>query len=436
MKEEIVIHWFRRDLRLIDNVALYYALTSGYKVLPLFIFDKNILDLLEDKEDRRVSFIYSTLEKLNAQLQKQGSGIWGEYGFPDLVWERLINIFTIKAVYTNHDYEPYARNRDESVQDFLQEKGIPFHTFKDQVIFEKQEIVKADGSPYTVFTPYKNKWMAQLQAFPISTYPSESLKANFLSIPSMPFPTLEKMGFIPNQDTVPGDNIPVEIIQKYAEQRDFPGISGTTRLSVHLRFGTLSIRQLALIGKEHCQTWLNELIWREFYMMILWWFPQVTEKAFKPAYDRIPWRSNPNHLTAWQEGKTGYPLVDAGMRELKATGFMHNRVRMVVASFLTKHLLMDWRIGEAWFARHLLDFDLAANNGGWQWAASSGCDAVPYFRIFNPRLQAERFDPQNAYIQKWIPEWNTPDYPKPIVTHEVATRLAIETFKSALSSSS
>jgi deoxyribodipyrimidine photo-lyase len=228
----------------------------------------------------------------------------------------------------------------------------------------------------------------------------------------------------------------VEIIQKYAEQRDFPGISGTTRLSVHLRFGTLSIRQLALIGTEHCQTWLNELIWREFYMMILWWFPQVTEKAFKPAYDRIPWRSNPNHLTAWQEGKTGYPLVDAGMRELKATGFMHNRVRMVVASFLTKHLLMDWRIGEAWFARHLLDFDLAANNGGWQWAASSGCDAVPYFRIFNPRLQAERFDPQNAYIQKWIPEWNTPDYPKPIVTHEVATRLAIETFKSALSSSS
>jgi deoxyribodipyrimidine photo-lyase len=434
MKAEVNIFWFRRDLRLHDNAALFYALKESKPVVPVFIFDRNILDQLEDKADRRVAFIHSAIVELHLQLLALGSTLEVFYGFPNEIFRRLANNYQIKNVFANHDYEPYAKTRDGDIANILQEKKISFHTYKDQVIFEKNEIVKDNNNPYTVFTPYSRKWKDKLNNFFLSSYPTKKFFKNLFTQPPSQIPSLESMGFRKINYPFPSKELKDEIIKKYGETRDFPGFeNGTSRLGVHLRFGTVSIREIARLAKGLNDTYLNELIWREFYQMILWHFPKVGEgHAFKPEFEKIEWRNNEEEFAKWCAGMTGYPIVDAGMRELNATGFMHNRVRMVVASFLTKHLLIDWRWGEAYFAQKLLDYELASNNGGWQWAAGSGCDAAPFFRIFNPHLQTTKFDKDLAYIKKWVPELNELTYPLPMVDHVFARKRALEVFGKAL----
>jgi deoxyribodipyrimidine photo-lyase len=437
MKEPVSIFWFRRDLRLEDNVGLYHALyqakLNGHKVLPLFIFDKNILSKLGDKKDRRVDFIHRTILSMQDKLIALGKSMLVEYGQPIDVIQNLLKQYSINAVYTNHDYEPLAMERDTAIQTLLATKNIEFHTYKDQVIFEKEEVVKDDGKPYTIYTPYANKWRAYWATHIPKLHPSLKLMDYFMDSQPIKIPTLKEMGFEKTDLVVPPIQWEESLVKKYTDQRNFPAIKGTTQLSVHLRFGTISVRQLALQTQSINSTFFNELIWRDFYHMILWHFPQVGKgKSFKAQYDFIEWRNNEKEFQAWCEGKTGYPIVDAGMRELNTTGFMHNRVRMIVASFLTKHLLIDWRWGEAYFAEKLLDFDLAANNGGWQWASGSGCDAAPYFRVFNPRLQTEKFDKDLKYIRKWIPELDSLDYPKPIVVHEQARERVLAAYAKAL----
>jgi len=422
------IFWFRRDLRLQDNAGLFHALKENENVVPIFIFDTNILDKLEDTADRRVEFIHHSLIVIQQQLEDLGSSMIVFHGDPIAIFKSL----KPKAIYTNHDYEPYARQRDQEVITILAQKGVEFKTFKDQVIFEKAEVTKDDGKPYTIFTPYSRKWKSLLTPAHLKSYPTESHFGSFKKIKAVPLPSLEDIGFESTGLPFPERVIKQSIVEKYDQQRNFPAIEGTTRLSVHLRFGTVSIRKLAQVAQKKNEIWLNELIWRDFYHMILWHFPQVETKSFKPAYDKIEWRNNDKEFAAWCDGKTGYPIVDAGMRELNNTGFMHNRVRMIVASFLTKHLLIDWRWGEAYFAKKLLDFDLAANNGGWQWAAGSGCDAAPYFRVFNPDLQTEKFDPKSEYIKKCVPEFGTEKYPKPIVDHKLARERVLKVYKEAL----
>ncbi|MEQ8426068.1 MAG: deoxyribodipyrimidine photo-lyase [Cyclobacteriaceae bacterium] len=424
------LFWFRRDLRLADNGGLYHALRENEYVLPVFIFDTTILDRLEDKKDRRVAFIYEALRQLKKELEEAGSSLLVVHSDP-LVFFKSISP---RAVYTNHDYEPYAKSRDEAIANNLTKRNIKFKSFKDQVIFEKDEVLKDDGHPYTVFTPYGKKWKANLKPFHYKPYPVEKYLNNLTQIDPMPLPSLSDIGFKSVESDFPPRKIRTSVIEQYDRQRNYPAIDGTTRLSVHLRFGTISIRKLVSLALKKNEAWLNELIWREFYHMILWHFPHV-EKAFKPAYDQINWRNDPDEFKAWCEGRTGYPIVDAGMRELNATGFMHNRVRMIVASFLTKHLLIDWRWGEAYFAKKLLDFDLAANNGGWQWAAGSGCDAAPYFRVFNPYLQTDKFDPDFKYIRRWVPEFETDDYPAPIIEHSFARERVLKVYKAALQNS-
>lgn len=423
----ITLFWFRRDLRLTDNAGLYHALRENKNVQCIFIFDTVILNELEDKADKRVEFIHQALNHLREELHEAGASLQIFRGNPIEIFKNL----TPKAVYTNHDYEPYARKRDEKVAALLTKNGSVLKTYKDQVIFEKSEVTKDDGKPYTVFTPYSKKWKAKLTAFYQKSYPVEKYYTSFKKSKPRSFPSLSEIGFQETGTEFPARSIKQSVIEKYHTQRDIPAIAGTTRLSVHLRFGTVSIRKLVQLALKKNETWLNELIWREFYHMILWHFPNV-DKAFKPQYDNIVWRNNEEEFKAWCEGKTGYPIVDAGMRELNATGFMHNRVRMITASFLVKHLLIDWRWGEAYFAQKLLDFDLAANNGGWQWAAGSGCDATPYFRVFNPTLQIQRFDPEFKYIKKWVPEFGTAVYPQPIVKHELARERVLKVYKVAL----
>ena len=428
---KIAIQWFRRDLRTTDNHSFYCALQSNHPVLPLFIFDTNILDRLSNKEDARVEFIHHSIQKLQIEFNKHGSGILVKVGKPEEIWPELLQQFEIAEVYTNHDYEPYGKNRDQSLADYLSSEGVSFKTYKDQVIFEKSEVTKDDGKPYTVFTPYKNKWKATLERNPIPSYPSEQ-HLNHLLKTETSIPSLEEIGFKPTGMLFPGTTVSEKLLSEYDQKRNFPSLPATSKLGVHLRFGTISIREQAKIALLHSDTWLNELIWRDFYHMILWHFPHVKESAFKKDYDQIEWRTNQDDFEKWCNGKTGYPLVDAGMRELNSTGFMHNRVRMVVASFLTKHLLLPWQWGEAYFAEKLLDFDLAANNGGWQWASSSGCDAAPYFRIFNPSEQIKKFDSNYDYIKKWIPEWGTSNYPQPMVEHTFARNRALATYAKAL----
>lgn len=430
--QKISIFWFRRDLRLEDNAGLYRALKSGAPVLPIFIFDINILDKLENKEDQRVDFIHQTIVSLNSQLKELGSSLKVFYSTPERAFKELSSEYTIASVYANHDYEPEAIERDNKIKSFLLKEQIAFKTYKDQCVFEKEEVAKDDGKPYTVFTPYSKKWKQKLNDFYIKAYPTEKYLKNFYQTKPFDIPSLEAIGFKKTALSMPSINVDLEIIRHYKEQRDFPALKGTSRLSVHLRFGTVSVRSLVKIALKHSEAWLNELIWRDFYMMILYHFPHVVTGAFKPQYNRVIWRNNEQEFKAWREGKTGYPIVDAGMRELNDTGFMHNRVRMIVASFLIKDLLIDWRWGEAYFAEKLLDYDLSANNGGWQWAASSGCDAAPYFRIFNPTEQAKKFDPNYEYIKKWVPEFNTADYIKPIVDHVPARSRALRVYKEAL----
>jgi deoxyribodipyrimidine photo-lyase len=426
------IIWFRRDLRLHDNTALFHALNDKNPVLPVFIFDRNILDELADRTDRRVEFIHEALQQMQKQLIKLGSTLDVRYGFPGEIFQQLVKEYTIEKVFTNHDYEPYAGQRDEAIRKLLNENNISLHTYKDQVIFEKDEVTKDDGKPYTVFTPYSRKWKLRLSEYPIEIYETEKYFSNFYKQQAKEIPSLSAMNFKPTGQSFPASIWKPDIIKKYKEQRDFPAIEGTSRLSVHLRFGTVSTRELATDAAKLNESFLNELIWRDFYHMILWYFPHIVGKAFKPDYDKIQWHNNEAEFERWCCGQTGYPIVDAGMRELNTTGFMHNRVRMIVASFLTKHLLIDWRWGEAYFAKKLLDFDLAANNGGWQWAAGSGCDAAPYFRVFNPYLQTQKFDPQLKYIRKWVPELEEFSYPKPVVVHEEARKRCLEVYAKAL----
>lgn len=436
MKEKVNLFWFRRDLRLFDNAGLYHALRADFPVLPVFIFDRSILDRLEDTDDARLTFIHRQVEKIKMELLGFGSDLWMFYGTPAEAFRKWSEDFDIQKVFTNHDYEPYAIDRDREITKLLASQGTEMLTYKDQVIFEKNEIVKDNGLPYTVFTPYANKWRSRLNDLLLKEYSCGKYYHQFHKSKELrKIISLEEMGFVPTTISFPENTVNHSVLSSYKEKRDFPAIAGTSRLSVHLRFGTVSIRKLAAEAfKSGASTWLNELIWRDFYQMILWHFPHVVGNAFKPDYDKIEWSNNQDHFQAWCKGMTGYPIVDAGMRELKSTGFMHNRVRMIVASFLTKHLLIDWRWGEAWFARYLIDFELASNNGGWQWAASSGCDAAPYFRVFNPALQTEKFDPNLEYIKKWVPEYAGSSYPKPIVEHKIARQKAIDTYKNALSS--
>ena len=426
------IFWFRRDLRLEDNAGLYHALKYNKNVIPVFIFDKSILEKLENKSDKRVNFIYQTIVDLSLKLQSLRSNLVVKYGTITDVWQELVSEYIIDKVYTNHDYEPYAIKRDQDIFSFLTSKGIECKTFKDQCVFEKSEVLSDAAKPYTVFTPYSKKWKSKLNEFYLKPYPTESYYNNFAKGISTTIPTLAQMGFEKVDFDFPLNNVSDEVIRKYSEQRDFPSLKGTSRLGLHLRFGTISIRLLAQKAFETNETFLNELIWRDFYMQILWHFPQVKEHAFKPAYDKIKWRNDEKEFAAWCKGQTGYPIVDAGMRELNTTGFMHNRVRMIVASFLTKHLLIDWRWGAAYFAEKLLDFDLSANNGGWQWAAGCGTDAAPYFRVFSPKLQTEKFDGKLIYIKKWVPDFLDFTYPRPIVNHEFARNRCLEVYKRGL----
>jgi deoxyribodipyrimidine photo-lyase len=431
MPDTFTVFWFRRDLRLEDNAGLFHALQSGYPVIPLFIFDKEILDKLP-KDDKRVLFIHQRLSALQEKLRRAGSSLIVRYGEPETIWRSLCDEFSIQAVYTNHDYEPYARSRDKRIAALLETNAIGFHTFKDQVIFEKNEILSGAGTPYTVFTPYSRKWRERFDPAVSKAWPSASLSESFFRAQPQQILSLESMGFADGAFPFPSETPDPEIVRHYDKTRDFPAMDGTSRMGIHLRFGTISIRDLVSRAWQLNSTYLNELIWREFYMQILWNFPHVAESAFRPAYDHIPWRNDEAEFRKWCNGKTGYPIVDAGMRELNETGYMHNRVRMITASFLTKHLLIDWRWGEAWFAEKLLDFELSSNNGGWQWAAGSGCDAAPYFRVFNPELQMKKFDPKLKYVRHWVPEFGTPLYPAPMVEHKHARDRAIATYKGAL----
>lgn len=426
------VFWFRRDLRIEDNAGLFHALSKEWPVLPLFIFDTDILEKLNNKADRRVDFIYQTLKEIDRKLRNIGSSLLIKHGKPLDVFKQLQEDFELKAVFTNRDYEPYALKRDEEIHSFLKSQSVPFFTFKDQVIFEHDEVLKVDGNPYTIFTPYSVKWKSQLTQKETEAFPTENLNHRFVQNNEFSFPTLNETGFSPTGINYHAPEIDTELLKNYDKTRNFPAIRGTSELSAHIRFGTVSIRKLIKAALTINEIWLNELIWREFFMNILRHFPHVETNSFRKNYDNIEWRNDEREFERWCVGKTGYPLVDAGMRQLNETGWMHNRVRMVTASFLTKHLLIDWRWGEAYFAEKLLDYDLAANNGNWQWASGSGCDAAPYFRIFNPQEQTKKFDPGLEYIRHWIPEYGTKQYPEPIVEQSLARERALKTYKAGI----
>ena len=425
------IFWFRRDLRVDDNKGFFEALKSNSEVLPLFIFDKNILDELP-KDDARVSFIHERLDIIDRELQKFGKNLAVFHGDPIGIIEQLISENKIEGVYTNHDYEPYAKNRDQKISSILAKKNIAFNTFKDQVIFEKSEVVKDDQTPYVVFTPYSRKWKDLFQKTKLEHFESEKLLNN-IAYHSYPFLSLNEIGFEQSKIKVAQYNNSEKLISNYEETRNFPAIEGTSMIATHLRFGSVSIRKIvARAASFEKETYLNELIWREFFMQILWHFPHTSKSSFRPKYDAIKWNNNEDEFKKWCEGKTGYPFVDAGMRELNATGHMHNRVRMIVASFLCKHLMIDWRWGETYFATKLLDYEQSSNVGNWQWAAGSGVDAAPYFRIFNPTEQVKKFDKDLVYIKKWIPELQDFSYPQPIVDHVFARERCLRIFKEAV----
>ncbi len=429
--ENINIFWFRRDLRTEDNAGLYYALSAGESVLPIFIFDTNILDQVDKGHDPRVAFICSALSAMHHTFRAAGSSLQVYTGKPAEVFDMLSEKFHIRAVYTNKDYEPYATERDAEVAAVLGAKGIGFKTFKDQVIYDTGEIVKSDGMPYTVFTPYSRLWKKKFLQECIHSYPSEKLLDKLLKETNGNFSD-HTLYNIEKTITLQKPVISTPIIREYHKTRDYPSLEGTSRLGHHLRFGTVSIRELTATASELNETWLNELIWREFFMMILWHFPKVVTESFKKKYDGITWRNNEQEFERWCRGETGFPIVDAGMRELNTTGWMHNRVRMITAGFLVKHLLIDWRWGETFFAQKLLDYELAANNGNWQWAAGSGCDAAPYFRIFNPAEQTRKFDPQHEYIKKWVPEYASKNYAQAMVEHNFARERALSIYRNSL----
>ena len=434
MSNKIVVFWFRRDFRLHDNRGLKEAFEAGLPVLPVFVFDTEILEKLNVKNDARVSFIHSEIQKLNKQAEKLESSLKVFHSSALQAFKELTDEYEVAAVYCNKDYEPGAIERDKKIAAFLKKKEVKFRLFKDHVIFEEKEVLKDNGEPYTVFTPYSNKWKQALDKNPISHFASEEKLEGFLKTKPFRLPELKDIGFEKSNLEIPPREISEEIILNYEKTRDFPAKEGTSRLGVHLRFGTISIRELTKKAEALSEVYLNELIWRDFYMTILWHFPHVVDQSFKKKYDFINWRNNEQEFKHWCEGQTGYPMVDAGMRELNETGYMHNRLRMVTASFLTKHLLIDWRWGEAYFAEKLLDYELASNNGGWQWAAGSGCDAAPYFRIFNPASQRQKFDPKDKYVMKWVPEMGMKRYPAPMIDHKEARERALRVYKEALGS--
>lgn len=431
MPFSVSVFWFRRDLRLDDNAGLYHALASGQPVLPLFIFDTNILDALENKKDSRVHFIHDALSAIQKELVNAGSSLMVLHGTSVDCFKKLLQEYSISSVYTNHDYEPFAGGRDEAIKNLLLEHGVGFHTYKDQVIFEKSEVVKENGEPYTIYTPYSRRWKEKVGAL-VPVFETKKLFGNFHKQAAKPLLSLADIGFEHAPPVTVSAKLNEDIARYYDKTRDIPAIAGTTKMGVHLRFGTVSIRNLVNKALQLNATYLNELIWRDFYQMILWHFPHVVNHSFKKEYDKIAWRNNEHEFSLWCAGQTGFPIVDAGMRELNETGFMHNRVRMIVASFLTKDLLVDWRWGEAYFAEKLLDYDLAANNGNWQWAAGTGCDAAPYFRVFNPDLQTKKFDPRLDYIKKWVPEFEGLSYARPIVDHSMARERCLKAYKAAL----
>ena len=431
-KNEISIFWFRRDFRLNDNAGLFEALKNSNSVLPLFIFDTEILERLPSKEDKRVVFIHKAISKLQNELLKIGSSMLVMHGSSLSVFQKLLNKYTITSVFANSDYEPKTIERDRKIFDFLKSKNVAFELLKDHVIFEKSEILKEDGSPFKIFTPYSKAWKQKLKQEKIRIFSSENLLNNFYKTQPIEIPSLDEIGFKNIEIITSQPFIDENIIRHYDETRNLPSINGTSNLSVHLRFGTISIRELVKIALDLNEQFLNELIWREFFMMILYHHPYVVDESFKKKYNYIVWRNNEEEFKKWYLGETGYPIVDAGMRELNETGFMHNRVRMIVASFLTKHLLIDWRWGEAYFAEKLLDFELSSNNGNWQWSAGCGCDAMPYFRIFNPYEQMKKFDSDLIYTKKWVKNLNNPDYPTPIIEHKFARERFLKLFKTTL----
>jgi deoxyribodipyrimidine photo-lyase len=422
------IFWFRRDLRLKDNIGLHHALKNNNEVTPIFIFDENIIKELP-KNDKRINYIYSEIETIKNSLNKIDSDLLVFKGIPENIFKELISENHIEKVYTNHDYEPYGIDRDEKIKKLLDKNGIEFNTFKDQVIFEKDEILKSNGKPYLVFTPYSKIWKSELNEVTLKNHSINNFKSNFKKYDNKSqLISLELLGFEKVKLKTSNKELNLDVISNYENTRDFPAIEGTSNMSVHLRFGTVSIRELVSKALETNEKYLNELIWREFFMSILYHFPNTVSENFHQKYNKMEWRNNENEFIAWCEGKTGYPLVDAGMRELNETGLMHNRVRMVVANFLTKLLLIDWRWGEEYFAKKLLDYELSSNVGNWQWAAGTGVDAAPYFRIFRPDTQVERFDKNLEYIKKWIPDYKK-DYLEPIVDYKQARQRALESYK-------
>ena len=433
MKDTVNIFWFRRDLRLDDNVGFYNALKSEHPVLPIFIFDEEILKKLP-KDDARITFIYETLQKMRIKLEdKNSSSIAMFHGEPAIVYKNLLEKYNIDTVFTNRDYEPYAKERDDKIQQLLNDNTIKFKTFKDQVIFEQNEVTKKDGLPYVVYTPYMKVWKEQFKTHTLDFYYTSSFLKNLIQDKELPNLTLSDIGFTKSNQKIKKHIVTPALIQNYEDTRNFPAQDSTSKLGPHLRFGTVSIRKMiekAITEKN--EIFWQELIWREFFMQILWHFPHTSKNSFKAKYDRIDWRNNEAEFLKWCNGQTGYPLVDAGMRQLNETGFMHNRIRMLVGSFLCKHLLIDWRWGEAYFAEKLHDYEMASNIGNWQWVAGSGVDAAPYFRIFNPTTQIKKFDNDLAYIKKWVPDFQEFTYPKEMVDHKEARKRCLATYKEAL----
>lgn len=434
MNEKVNIFWFRRDLRLDDNVGFFKAMKGKFPVLPIFIFDTEILSELP-KDDARVTFIFETLQKIRTQLQQHGSSLAIYHGKPEEAFKKIISDFQVQNLIANHDYEPYAKKRDEQIEKLLAEKKIGFYTFKDQVIFEKDEIVKDDGDPYIVYTPYMKKWKEKFKKeYDEKIYNDNEFLKNLYQNSRLPYLSLSDIGFEKSKIKIPEYDVSSTTLQEYQKRCNFPAEDATSHLGPHLRFGTVSIRKMIKKAtSEKNEVFWQELIWREFFMQILWHFPETVENAFKKKYDRIQWRNNEDDFKKWKQGKTGYPMVDAGMRQLNETGYMHNRVRMVVASFLCKHLLIDWRWGEAYFAEKLLDYEMSSNIGNWQWAAGSGVDAAPYFRIFNPTIQIEKFDKDYKYIKKYLPEFGTENYPEKLVDHKEARERCLRVYKDAVS---
>ena len=424
-----VLFWHRRDLRIEDNVGLFHALSSGNEVVPVFVFDNQILDKLP-KADKRVNLIYNYLTDIRSSYTAKGGDLLIRKGDPCELIPAIAKELGCSAVYTNEDYEPYAKERDAKVKSTLESNGVDFNLYKDQVIFSPGEVLKPDGLPYTVFTPFKKRWLARLTELDYQAYASEDKLQSLASV-SFDFPSKAELEIEDSEVLLP--NLELGNIHKYDENRNFPADNKCSFSSVYLRFGMVSPRYMLRASIEINETYVSELVWREFFMTILHYFPNVVHSNFRAKYDGIEWRNNKEEFEKWCTGQTGYPIVDAGMRELNATGLMHNRVRMIVASFLCKHLLIVWKWGEAYFAEKLLDFELSSNNGNWQWAAGTGCDAAPYFRVFNPYTQTKKFDKDLTYVKKWVRDLNEFTYPQPIVDHAEARLRALEVYKKGLS---